>query len=100
MARVTPHVVHVFYNKLRGREARDTFPTVYRCNTASAVEDYACKAGFRVVDIQMWEGRPEYLRIVAPLYAFGYLYERVVNASPSFARFRAVMVFALQKQRD
>jgi len=45
----------------------------------------------------MWEGRPEYLRIAAPLYLFGYLYERTVNALPVLSTFRSVMIFTLVK---
>ncbi len=62
VARLTPHAFHVWANRRRGREPRDTFPTLYRCNTARAVRRNARQAGFEVVWIDSWEGRPEYLR--------------------------------------
>lgn len=97
IARATPHSLHILYNKLRGREERDTFPTVYKCNTPKAFMCYAQGAGFSVVEIRMWEGRPEYLRTAPPLYLAGFLYERLVNGIPSLSKFRVVMVFALMK---
>jgi SAM-dependent methyltransferase len=97
LARITPHAFHTFVNRLRGRERRDTFPTVYKCNTPKAVKKYASNAGLRLLEIQLWEGRPEYLRMLAPLYVCGYLYERWVNALPFLSRFRCGMVFVLQK---
>jgi SAM-dependent methyltransferase len=97
LARMTPHSFHILYNKLRGQKERDTFPTVYKCNTPGAVKAYAQGAGFQPVDIRMWEGRPEYLRTASPLYLAGFLYERLVNSIPFLAKFRVVMVFALLK---
>ncbi len=97
IARITPHAFHAFVNRMRGREEHDTFPTLYRCNTPRAVKKYATGAGLRPLDIETWEGRPEYLRKLAPLYVCGYLYERVVNSLSFLSSFRCVMVFVLQK---
>lgn len=36
IARITPIGFHKFYNKLRGREYEDTFPTFYRANSRRA----------------------------------------------------------------
>ncbi len=97
VASLTPHAFHVFYNRLRGREEQDTFPTLYRCNTRRRIGRLARAAGFSVVDIAAWEGRPEYLRVAAPLYLLGLLYERLVNLSSALAGFRAVLVVELRK---
>lgn len=97
VARLTPQVFHVWVNRKRGRDPRETFPTVYRCNTARAVQRNARQAGFEVVWMERWEGRPEYLRAVAVLYLLGWVYERIVNASPLFSAVRSVLVFALRK---
>ena len=43
------------------------------------------------------EGRPEYLRISAPSYLIGWLYERLVNRVPALARLRVLLVTTLQK---
>jgi hypothetical protein len=97
IARLTPHSFHEYINEKRGVESHDTFPTFYRCNTPEDVANYAQNTGFEVVEIQMWEGRPEYLRLWAPCYLLGYLYERVVNRFSVLSGFRCVMVFTLQK---
>jgi hypothetical protein len=87
----------VYYNRTRGREEHDTFPTLYRCNTRRKIRKLARDAGFSVIDLSTWEGRPEYLRAAPPLYLLGLLYERLVNLSPIFAGFRCVIVLKLQK---
>ncbi len=99
IARLTPHQFHEYINKKRGRRGEDTFPTVYKCNSPEEVARYAADAGFEVVDIQMWEGRPEYLRLWAFSYVLGYLYEILVNKLSFLSRYRCVMVFTLRKPR-
>lgn len=97
IARLTPHRFHAWINAKRGREHRDTFPTLYRCNTGSDVRRVAAAAGFIVEKIEHVEGRPEYLRISAPLYALGILWERVVNAVSFFTPFRCVLMVVLRR---
>lgn len=97
IARITPHRFHQFVNKLRGRKTVDTFPTRYRINEANAVTSYAIGNGFKVRNIQRIEGRPEYLRMSAPSYLLGWLYERIVNSSNVFARYRVLLVCVLEK---
>lgn len=99
IARVTPTSFHKFYNGLRGRKTHDTFRTQYRCNTPGDVRRHQQQTGLQLEDIKLWEGRPEYLRIVWPLYLFGLAYERLVNASDMLAPFRSVMVFRLSKPK-
>ena len=98
IARITPTWFHRYYNRLRGREAIDTFPTRYRCNTRSDVARHAAAAALRVREVRFVEGRPEYLRLTALTYLFGYLYERIVNLSALFSGIRCVMVFELEKK--
>lgn len=100
IARLTPHWFHRFYNRLRGRREHDTFPTVYRINTGAAVRRYAAQAGLLVKRITFFEGRPEYLRLTALTYIFGYLYERLVNRFSCLAPFRCIMIFELEKTND
>jgi ubiquinone/menaquinone biosynthesis C-methylase UbiE len=97
IARLTPTGFHRFYNRLRGREVIDTFPTQYRSNTPGDVRRIAEASGFAVKRIDFIEGRPEYLRIFALTYLVGWLYERAVNAVPALARLRCVMVFELER---
>ena len=97
IARITPHRFHQFVNKLRGRETVDTFPTRYRINEPKSVTSYGIKTGFKVRDIQLIEGRPEYLRMSAPSYLLGWLYERIVNSSDVFAPLRIILICTLEK---
>lgn len=97
IARLTPTSFHRFVNRLRGRSETDTFPTQYRINTPRAVQEYAALAGLAVDSIQLIESRPEYLRMTAPTYLLGALYERFVNLSEVFSCFRIVMLIELRK---
>jgi SAM-dependent methyltransferase len=97
IARLTPTGFHRLYNRLRGREVTDTFPTRYRCNTEGAVRRAAAASGLVLSRLDFIEGRPEYLRIFAPTYLVGCLYERAVNALPPLQRLRCVMVFELER---
>lgn len=97
IATLTPTSFHRFYNKLRGREQHDTFPTVYKANSRSAVAGLATEAGLEVQDMRFIEARPEYLRLSALTYVFGLAYERIVNLTEGLARFRCVMIAELRK---
>jgi hypothetical protein len=97
IARMTPHGFHQWVNRLRGRDAEDTFPTRYQINTPADVRRFAAKSGFVVEVTDLIEGRPEYLRFSAPSYFGGWLYERLVNAVPVLSRFRILLVVELRK---
>lgn len=97
IARITPHGFHRWVNRLRGREAEDTFPTRYRANCRADLERIAREAGLVVESIELVEGRPEYLRLSAPTYLAGWLYERAVNRFRALARFRVLLVVTLRK---
>lgn len=97
IARLTPHWFHQLYNRLRGRAAADTFPTLYRMNTPRALRDLAGRVGLRVERIDLVENRPEYLRVTPLTYLAGYVYERLVNATPLLAPFRILLIAELRK---
>lgn len=97
IARLTPTAFHRYYNRLRGRESIDTFPTQYRFNTAAEVHAIARASGLQVRRIDFVEGRPEYLRFLAAAYLVGWLYERIVNALPALSRLRGVMMIELER---
>jgi len=98
IARLTPHGFHQFVNRLRGRAEEDTFPTCYRVNTKTDVKRFAQSADFDIEQIEYIEGRPEYLRMTAPTYLIGMLYERIVNVSEWFALFRILLIGTLKKK--
>lgn len=97
IARVTPHWFHQTYNRLRGRAAVDTFPTLYRLNSRKAVRGLAADTGFDVETIELIEGRPEYLRLHPAAYLLGLTYERIVNATEALAFLRILIIATLRK---
>jgi SAM-dependent methyltransferase len=97
IARLTPLRFHQFVNRMRGRENVDTFPTRYRVNTPREIRSHAAKAGLIVREMRLVEGRPEYLRVLAAAYFFGWIYERLVNTLPGLASFRILLIISLQK---
>ncbi|GGG94298.1 MAG TPA: hypothetical protein DF715_15660 [Oceanicaulis sp.] len=97
IARATPHAFHQWVNRRRGRAEEDTFPTRYRANSRAQIQRLAQATGFRVERIELVEGRPEYLRMFPLTYAAGTLYERLVNATALFSRFRILLIATLLK---
>ncbi len=97
VARLTPHRFHRFYNRLRGRAETDTFPTRYRANSRGDVARLAAQGGFLLEQVELIEGRPEYLRISAPTYLLGRCYERAVNATTWLEGLRILLIAQLRK---
>lgn len=97
IARFTPVAFHKFVNKIRGRAAEDTFPTLYRANCSSDVFRISKGAGFDGVSIDLIEGRPEYLRMFFLTYIVGLFYERFVNSLSAFSSLRILMIVTLTK---
>jgi ubiquinone/menaquinone biosynthesis C-methylase UbiE len=97
IARMTPHWFHQYYNRKRGRDAEDTFPTCYRANARRDIELLAGGAGLVVSRVKLIEGRPEYLRMSALTYVAGLLYERFVNATEAMAGIRILIIAELRK---
>jgi len=83
-SRCTPHVFHGWYNKLRGRDETDTFLTVYRLNTRSAIRQHLQAAGFIEIELSTRECCPNYLTLAVPLFLVGVAYERLVNSTDLF----------------
>ena len=97
VARLTPHIFHQWFNKLRGRKTIDTFPTRYKSNSSGDIRKIANISGFNKVEVKTFEGRPEYLRLSPITYIFGFLYERLVNSSDLFSSIRVVIIAKIQK---
>jgi len=74
-----PHAFHLAYNRWRGVDAHDIFPTVYRANTARRLRSLYESAGLQVERLDQFETEPEYLAFSPPTYALGVAYERLVN---------------------
>ena len=99
IARLTPHWFHDLFNRMRGRDSEDTFPTTYACNSRKALTNAFAKAGLEVERIEVIEGRPEYLRMSFPTYLCGITYERIVNSTELLRDFRCVL-YATAKKPD
>jgi ubiquinone/menaquinone biosynthesis C-methylase UbiE len=68
-AAVTPFRFHQWINKkIWGRDPEDTFPTLYRCNTASKMEKMLEGAGFDAVTVHSLPGRPRFMKYNALLF--------------------------------
>jgi len=97
VARLTPHWFHRAFNRRRGRDFEDIFPTLYLANTVKEFEALAESAELVLQSAQLVEGRPEYLRISSITYLFGWCYERLVNRFAMLARFRILLVGEFRK---
>jgi len=82
VARLVPYRLHVFFNRWRGVDTRDVFPTVYRANTAGRLRSLAAGAGLTIERLGQFETEPEYLAFHLLPYSLGVLYERAVNRLP------------------
>jgi len=98
-SRCTPHSFHAWYNRLRGREETDTFPTLYRLNSRSAVRRHFARSGFLEENLIMRECCPNYLMLTAPLFLLGVAFERLVNSSQVFAGLRVNILGHFSKQK-
>lgn len=99
IARLTPHVFHEWVNEKRGRDVEDTFPTQYLANSKKDIKVLASKTDFIVDRIELYEGRPEYLRFSSPTYLLGWLYERIVNKTEALENLRILLVGVLKKAK-
>lgn len=97
MARITPMSFHRWFNSLRGRASEDTFPTLYRANSRGDLQRIARSAGLELVQTDLVEGRPEYLRMTAVTYFPGLMYERMVNLTNLAQSLRILLIAHLRK---
>lgn len=100
LARITPTRFHQWYNRKRGRDDHDTFPTRYRCNSRRQLKNVLAHTSLEIEDLLFWEGRPEYLRLTPVTYVAGIAYEKLVNTGRFLEGLRAVMVAVLRKKAD
>ncbi|OGO50985.1 MAG: hypothetical protein A2148_03125 [Chloroflexi bacterium RBG_16_68_14] len=97
LARMLPHRLHVAFNRWRGVDARDVFPTVYRANTARRLRVLAEEAGLAVERLERFETEPEYLAFHLVPYALGVAYERLVNRFAALAPLRVNLLLVARK---
>jgi SAM-dependent methyltransferase len=97
-ARALPQRLHVAFNRGRGVDARDVFPTAYRANTAPRLRELSARAGLTVERLERFETEPEYLAFHIVPYALGVLYEHAVNRFDSLAPLRVNLLLVARKQ--
>jgi SAM-dependent methyltransferase len=92
ISRLTPHWFHnLVANRARGlpADAHDPWPTFYRMNSAEQLERAAAAAGFRELELRMFEAEPSYLVFATVPFLAGVAWERVTNRFDALARYRA-----------
>jgi SAM-dependent methyltransferase len=96
-ARALPHRLHLSFNRWRGLDTRDIFPTAYRANTAGTLRSLAAGAGLAVERLERFETEPEYLAFHTLTYAAGVAYERTVNRFDALAGLRVSLLLVARK---
>ncbi|MDA9165647.1 class I SAM-dependent methyltransferase [Alphaproteobacteria bacterium] len=99
-AKLTPVWFHKLYNKLRGRHPEDTFPTLYKFNCKKDIQERSSKSNLNLKKISIFEGRPEYLRINFVTYILGIIYEKIVNSSIIFEKYRVVIIGEFKNEKN
>ena len=97
-ARLFPHRLHVAFNRWRGVDARDVFPTAYRANTAGRLRALTSDAGLAVERLERFETEPEYLAFHLLPYALGVGYERLVNRIDALVPLRVNLLLVARKK--
>jgi len=97
IVKLTPYRFHEWFTKhiLKG-SFEESFPTRYRANSPRRLAGMMRKAGFKVLEMRCIDEGPVYLDTLAPLYAVGLIYHRLVNCFTklSFLRLTIFGVFA------
>ncbi len=92
IAKITPNWFHhMVANWARGLPAgeHEPWPTYYRLNSRKAVYVEGNKAGFKRIELRMWEPAPLYLVFHLLPFLVGVGYERIVNRFRMFEGLRA-----------
>lgn len=97
VAGLLPQRLHVWFNRRRGVEERDVFPTLYRANTAGRLRRLLEGAGLTVERLERSETEPEYLAFHPLAYALGVGYERLVNRVRFLAPLRVAIIAIARK---
>ncbi|MEX2226044.1 MAG: class I SAM-dependent methyltransferase [Dehalococcoidia bacterium] len=97
-AALLPHRFHLRFNRSRGVDVDDIFPTVYRANTAGRLRGLYERSGLEIEHLFQFETEPEYLAFSTPTYALGVGFERLVNRFDALKHLR-VNLLAVGRRR-
>jgi len=99
LIRAIPNALHPFFTRrLYGRDAADTFPTAYRCNSPGRIGRLLGGLGFERERL-IGNGDPTYIGLTAPLFRLATLIEHVYDL-PGLRRARVHLVGAYRKVDD
>lgn len=98
ISRLTPQSFHEWFNRRRGRVEEDTFPTLYRLNSAADLRRSCGQAGLHERAVIFRECAPNYLTLTLPTFLAGVAYERLVNASNLLRRLRVNIIGDFEKR--
>ena len=96
-AQLLPHRFHLAFNRWRGVDVRDIFPTVYRANTAGRLRTLSEGAGLAVERVERFETEPEYLAFHIVPYTLGVGYGRLVHGLGALAPLRVNLLLVARK---
>lgn len=91
ISRLTPQWFHALVaNRARNlpADAHEPWPTFYRMNSREELERAAAAAGFREVELRLFEAEPSYLVFATVPFLAGVAYERITNRFDALARYR------------
>lgn len=100
ISRLTPQWFHVLVANRARRlpdDAHDPWPTFYRMNSEEELERAARSAGFRDLEVKMFEAEPSYLVFAILPFLAGVAWERTVNRFDALAQFRANIFGRLER---
>ena len=96
LIRAVPNALHPLFTRwLYGREAIDTFPTVYRCNSPRRIEHLLGGLSFARERL-IGNGDPTYIGLNAPLFRIATWIERIYDL-PGLRRARVHLIGAYRK---
>lgn len=97
--RLIPNALHGFFTRrLYGRGEHDTYPTLYRANSADRIEALLARVGFERARI-VFNGDPSYISLNEPLFRFACAVERVLATGP-LRRARVHIIGVFRKPLD
>jgi len=98
VARMVPNRFHSKVVKIvEGRPEEDTFPTAYKTNSPTAVNQLAAGAGFKVQRFDYLNQYPNYFMFNGVLFLIGVAYERLTSKFHSLRFLRGWILVTLQK---
>lgn len=99
-AAALPHTAHELaarYLRVDARDSKDVFPTLYRMNTATATEQIAHRAGFRVEGMHRVSNGPTWFARLPGVFELGRLVHWGMDHSEALAPLRCSLVTLLQR---